>query len=210
VTMIRGEPNRSGVVSLVATDTTGWGFLQVLDCATAPGATSNLNVDAAGQTRAGLAIVRFGADGRACVYTSVATHLVVDVQGYLAADAFDDQVDVRVLDSRSGQRPSSGSVTVIRGEPNRSGVVSLVATDSAGWGYLQVLDCATTPGATSNLNFDRAGQTIAGLSIVKFGPDGRACVFTETSTHLVVDVQGYLALDSFDDRVDVRVFDSRG
>jgi hypothetical protein len=34
------------------------------------------------------------------LFTSASSHLVVDVQGYLTAGAFDDVVDDRLLDSR--------------------------------------------------------------------------------------------------------------
>jgi acetyl esterase/lipase len=208
-TLIHGRPNTTAVVSLVATETTAPGFVQVLPCGTAPGAYSNLNVDAAGQTRAGLAFVRFDEQGSACVFVQTSTHLVVDLQGYLAASAFDDIADARILDTRSGPIPASGSQTVITGRANSTAVVSLVATDTTGPGYVQVLPCGATPGASSNLNTDAAGQIIAGMAMVRFGADGRACVFTQTSTHLVVDVQGWFTPGSFDDVADVRLLDTR-
>ena len=66
----------------------------------AAGGSSNLNTDAAGQTVAGLAFVRFGADGRVCVFAQRATHVVVDLQAYLAPGAFDDVDDQRLVDTR--------------------------------------------------------------------------------------------------------------
>lgn len=89
----------------------------MLPCDDDPGATSNLNVDGRGQTRSTLALTRFagdralattnglttvdfGPDGRACVYTLVPAHIVADLQGYFADDAFEDVPDRRLLDSR--------------------------------------------------------------------------------------------------------------
>ena len=74
---------------------------------------------------------------------------------------------------------------------------------------MQVLPCGATPGASSNLNIDAVGQTIAGVAFVRFDGSGTACLFTLSSTHLVADLQGYLAAGSFDDIADVRVLDTR-
>lgn len=208
-TSISGRPNSTAVISVVATETTASGYVQVLPCGAAPGSYSNLNVDAAGQTRAGLAFVRFDATGTACVFTQAPTHLVVDLQGYLSASSFDDIADDRILDTRSGPIPASGSQTAIVGRPNSTAVVSLVATDTTGPGYVQVLPCGSTPGAFSNLNTDAAGQIVAGMAVVRFGADGRACLFAQTSTHLVVDVQGWFTPGSFEDVADVRLLDTR-
>jgi hypothetical protein len=56
---------------------------------------------------------------------------------------------------------------------------------------------------------DRAGQTVAGLAFVRFDPQGRACLFNQRATHLVADLQGYLADGAFDDLADVRLLDTR-
>ena len=208
-TAIVGRPNSTAVVSIVATETTAAGYVQVLACGAAPGASSNLNADAAGQTRAGMAVVRFGADGRACVFAQRATHLVVDLQGYLDPAAVDDVDDQRLVDTRSGDRPGDRSRTEVHGRPNSTAVVSLVATDTAAGGYLQVLPCDAAAGGSSNLNTDAAGQTVAGLAFVRFGADGRVCVFAQRATHVVVDLQAYLAPGAFDDVDDQRLVDTR-
>jgi hypothetical protein len=208
-TEIRGLPNRTGVVSFVATETTRPGFVQVLPCGSTPGSTSNLNIDAAAQTRAVLAFVRFDAAGRACLFTQYAAALVADLQGYLGVTAFDDITDVRVLDTRNGPVPAVGSQTVVRGRPESTAVVSVVADATTGPGYLQFLPCGTTPGAVSNLNTDAAGQTVAGLAFVRFDTRGEACIYTQSATHVVVDVQGYLDVTAFSDITDVRLLDSR-
>jgi len=208
-TAIVGRPNATGVVSIVMTETESAGYVQVLACGAVPGGSSNLNADAAGQTRAGLAFVRFDADGRACLYDQRGTHLVVDLQGYMVDAAFDDVTDDRVLDSRSGARPGDGAILEFRGRPNMTAVVSIVATETSGASYVQVLPCATSPGGSSNLNTDAADQTVAGLAFVRFGDDGRVCLFTQRAAHLVVDVQGYLPAGAFVDLPDERLLDTR-
>lgn len=208
-TAIAGRPNSTAVVSLVATETSAAGYVQLLPCGSAPGGSSNLNADARGQTRAGLAVVRFDADGRACVYVQRATHLVVDLQGYLTAGAVDDVDDQRLVDTRDGTRPADGARIEVQGRADSTAVVSLVATDTTGAGYLQVLPCDASPGSSSNLNTDTAGQTVAGLAFVRFGADGRVCVYTQRSTHVVVDLQAYLTTGAFDDVTDQRLVDTR-
>ena len=208
-TQILGRPDSTAVASLVATDDTAAGYIQVLACGATPGASSNLNVDAPQQTRAGLVFIRFDSAGRACVYNQSPTHLIVDIQGYLAAGAFDDVVDTRLLDTRSGLRPASGSQTVLTGRANSTAVVSLVATNTTAAGYVQALACGATPGSASNLNVDAPGSTVAGLAFVHFDAAGQVCLYTQSSTHLVVDVQGYLIGGAFQDDLDVRLLDTR-
>ncbi len=210
VSEITGAAGRSGFVSLVATETAAPGYLQVLPCSDGPGATSNLNVDARGQTRSTLALTRFADDGSACIYNLAATHIVADVQGYFRDDALDDIDDVRVLDSRSGQALGAGAVTTITGgRPGATGIVSLVATETAAPGFVAVASCGATAPATSNLNFDRAGMTVSALTFVRFDASGTACLFTSAGAHLVADVQGYLGIGAFDDVDDVRLVDTR-
>lgn len=210
VSGMSGEAGRSGLVSLVATDTVAPGYLQVLACDDDPGATSNLNIDGRGQTRSTLALTRFADDGSACVYNLAATHVVADVQGYFADDALDDITDERLLDSRGRRAPAAGAITTISGgRPNATGVVSLVATETSAPGFVAIVPCGASEPTTSNLNFDRAGMTVSALTFVRFDERGAACVFTSAATHVVADVQGYLAADAFDDVDDERLADTR-
>ena len=103
----------------------------------------------------------------------------------------------------------SGSMTTITGRPSSTAVVSIVATDTAAPGYVQVLPCGSSPGASSNVNVDRVGQTIAGLAFVNFEAAGKACVFNQSGMNLVVDVQGYMNPSAFDDITDTRILDTR-
>lgn len=209
MTRIEGRPDSSAVISLVGVRAGGRGFLQVLPCGAQPGAYSNLNLDSANQNRTGLAVVRFDAAGQACVYNDQPTHVIVDLQAYLTDDALDDVDDVRLLDTRTSAKPADGSQTTITGRPNSSAIVSLVAVATTGRGYVQVLPCGAAPGGSSNVNADAAGQNVSNLAIVEFDAQGRACLFTQTSAHLVADLQAYLVPGAFDDIVDLRVLDTR-
>jgi hypothetical protein len=106
-------------------------------------------------------------------------------------------------------RPVDGAMTEIRGRPSSTAVASIVAADTAGGGFLQVLACGANPGGYSNLNADHGGQTIATLSFIRFDDSGRACIYNQSATHVIVDIQGYMAPGSFDDVADTRILDTR-
>jgi hypothetical protein len=143
------------------------------------------------------------------VYNLSSTHVLADVQGYIGGAGFDDVDDERILDTRTTARPGDGSTTVLEGRADSTAVVSLVATAAAGPGYLQVLPCGATPGATSNVNYDMAGASVSGLTTVQFGADGTACVYALRSAHIVADLQGYFEAGTFDDIADRRLIDTR-
>lgn len=208
-TELSGRPDSSALLSLVATQSGGAGWLQALACGAKPGATSNLNVDAYGQTRAGLALVQFAPDGRACLYNSQATHMVVDLQGYVATDVVDDVPDVRLVDTRSGNRPREGAIVRIKGRPDSTAIVNLVAVETVGPGFLAVVPCDDPVPATSNLNFDRPGAIVASLAFVRFDASGNACVYVRAGAHVVADLQAYVDDAGFEDVADTRLIDTR-
>lgn len=71
----------AAVLNVTVTGPTAPGFLTVYPCGQPRPLTSNLNV-AAGATVANLVTAEIGESGQVCVYTSVPTHLVVDVTNY--------------------------------------------------------------------------------------------------------------------------------
>lgn len=72
------------VVNITATETTGPNYVVAYPSGTDRPATSNLNLEFVGETRANGAVVPVGADGRINLVTKVPTHLIVDVLGYFA------------------------------------------------------------------------------------------------------------------------------
>jgi hypothetical protein len=206
-----GKPNGLAVVSLVATKSAARGYLQILPCADTAGEYSSINVDRAGQTIANLAIVQLDAGGRACVYSHGGSHVVVDLQGYIDPDSF-EPVSRRLVDTRlppGSTRPAPKSrVTVDGGRPGGLAIMSLIATQTLQRGYVQALPCTATAGAYSNLNTDRAGQTIANLAFVTLDNAGTTCLYTNGGAHLVGDLQGFLDSDVFTP-VNKRIMDTR-
>lgn len=103
------------------------------------------------------------------------------------------------------QVPIAGSF----GVPTGALAVSLnvTAVRPAGSGHLTVYPCGSSPPAASSLNF-AAGAVVANAALTGTGTGGRVCVFTSTSTDILVDVNGYLN-SRFTSRVPVRAADTR-
>lgn len=210
------------VLGVTITEATGVGYVQVLpgDAGTL-GGSSNLNVDAPGDTIANQVTVPVGADGSVRILTQGGGHLVVDVFGWFTPSGATDAgryaplappTPRRVLDTRDTGVPLSPGgtvrVPVSTGSDLGGGVVApgqasavvvnLTVTESSGPGYWQAVPTAgATPfGASSNVNVTRAGQTIATQAIVPLGADGTITVFSQRGGHLVVDIAGVFTGDA--------------
>lgn len=79
-----GAP-QAAIVNLTAVDPAGNGFLTLYPCGSTIPTASNLNVHA-GLTVANRAIVSTGGTNQFCLYSSVATDAVIDVEGYISAN----------------------------------------------------------------------------------------------------------------------------
>jgi hypothetical protein len=66
-------------------------------------------------------------------------------------------------------------------------VVNVTADDAAAPGYVTVWPSGQVPPDTSNLNMERAHQTVANLVIVPVGADGAVRVSSLSGTDLIVD-----------------------
>jgi hypothetical protein len=185
-------------VNVTVTNPTDNGYVTSYPCGTTPPNASNLNFTR-GQTIANLAITKIGAGGAICIFSSVATDLIVDFNGSFASGSGYSPVDpTRVVDTRAGTgavlaQLAAGttiSVPIASRLPGSSAAtVNLTVTNTHGGGYLTAFPCGTSLPNASNLNFGE-GQTIANLSITKVGADGAICIFTSATTDLVVDLNG--------------------
>ena len=83
VTGRAGVPDDAEAVFLnvVAVGPSGSGYLAVFPCGTTPPLASNGNYST-GDVAANMALAKFDVDGNVCVYTSAATDLAIDVNGY--------------------------------------------------------------------------------------------------------------------------------
>jgi hypothetical protein len=76
---------QAAIVNLTAVDPSGSGFLTLYPCGSTIPTASNLNV-IAGVVVANRALVSTGGTDRFCLYSSVETDVVIDVEGYVSAN----------------------------------------------------------------------------------------------------------------------------
>ncbi len=70
--------------------------------------------------------------------------------------------------------------------------LNVTSTGSPGGGFVTVYPCGMPRPDTSNLNF-AAGQTVANAVTSRVGVGGAVCIYNQSATHLIVDVNGYFA-----------------
>lgn len=210
----------SGVVlNVTATEPSAAGFLTVWPCGTAAPLASNLNVQAGG-TVPNLVVVRPGTQGRVCMFSSMPSHVVVDLQGWMPS-TFSSTRPTRVLETRRsdgqigyvGDKPGAGAVIEVPlgshapTGPGSASVLNLTATEPEADGFVTVWPCGTDRPWSSNLNFGR-GDTRANAVVVRPGTDGKVCLFSSARTHLLVDVAGGITR-GFESTTAVRRLDTR-
>jgi len=186
----------AATVNVTAANPSGSGFVSVLPgpCATAllPPTTSNLNVTASRDVAAS-STVSLG-NGELCVFSSVATDLVVDLQATHATNgasviASDPS---RLLDTRNGDHLAAGRSLAVRvPAPAAAAVVNLTAVDPIGRGFLTLYPCGSTVPTVSNLNVD-AGSIVANRGVVPTDESSQICVFSSVDTDVLVDVEAVL------------------
>ncbi len=198
----------TAALNVTVTGTQGTGYVTVWPCGVALPNASNLNF-VSGQTVANTVLTRIGAGGKVCIFTDAATDLIVDVNGFFpVGSSFVSLIPGRLLDSRVGGSTvdklfagigprQPGSVTELQvagrvGLPVNATAVSLnvTITGAQGDGYVTVWPCGVALPNASNLNFV-SGQTVPNTVISRLSASGKVCIFTDTPTNLIVDVNGY-------------------
>ncbi len=189
----------SGVaVNLTATGGSAQGYLTAFPCGGPAPVVSNVNF-VAGETIAGSAFVPVGADGRVCVFSSVAADVIVDLTGTFApggALTFTPTAPSRVFDTRNaigGWSPVQGvgQTVDVRAAPDTAvavtGTVTMVGPPAAG--FATVFGCGDVP-PTSNVNV-AAAAVLANSVTAGLAPAGRLCIRTSTMSHVLFDVSGW-------------------
>ena len=168
-------------------------------------------------------------DGTICIFTSTATNLVVDVTGFEPSTAayvpFDEPQ--RILETRAGaetgqigysgaspQRDDIVTVDVVGSTDlpagTKAAVLNITAVNSARTGFITAYPCdADSVPTAANVNFV-ASQVRGNLSVVELSEDGTVCLYTDSDTDIVVDIQGAYPADSdFVPVVPERIYDTR-
>lgn len=143
----------------------------------------------------------------------VATSLGVTVTG---TGGFTPITPRRVLDTRSGTRPRSGTtivVPVVGATVPRDATavaITVTATRLGGGGFVTVWPCGTPRPDTSTLNL--VGGDVANAATVPVGSAGTICLRPSIDTDLLVDVTGHWSPEGADRFTRVaarRVLDTR-
>ena len=202
------------VLNVTAVDAADRGFVTAHPCTTTAPLASNLNPRPADPT-ANLVVAPVDGDRSVCLTTSVATHLVVDLTGWFGPDGlpFHPDTGQRLVDTRTSPRPDRGNGPVAAGTElvlpvaGRTGVpvaaravaVNITVTGAAGAGFAVAHPCGAALPPTSTLNF-LADESRANHAYVGLSDDGRLCVFTNQTTDVIVDLVGWFAPATPDDR----------
>jgi hypothetical protein len=70
-------------------------------------------------------------------------------------------------------------------------VLNVTVTAPNADGYLTVWPCGSPAPLASNLNYYKADDTIANLVIAKVGANGTVCITSQSTTHVVADINGW-------------------
>ncbi len=152
-----------------------------------------------GTYRATLAFSTNGADHAVDLVGTARSEVVLG--GNLAGYRFVAMSPLRVLDSRtglgwSGVVPAGGTqvLTLPAGTIDAAAgavVLNVTTTNTTGPGYVTVWPAGKPQPTASNLNVERAGQTIANLATVGLGAGGTIAFFSTSTSDLVADIAGY-------------------
>jgi len=189
-------PDVTGVsVNLTATDSRGAGFLTAYDCDTSQPIASNVNYEPGITTANHATVALRSASRRLCIFTKVATGIVVDLTGWWVPSGTSTlrtlAVPERRLDTRepgaSTGRLSPGVAVQIHPPLGRTLFVNVTADAAAGPGFIAVFPCGAGWQGTSTVNF-RAAVPVANAALVD--ASSGVCALSNQSVDTIFDVFG--------------------
>jgi hypothetical protein len=197
----------AAVLNVTVVGDTAAGYATVYPCGSPPTA-SNVNFRG-GEAAANLVVATTTASATTCIFISAAAHVIVDLLGRFPSTAgFTAVPPARLLETRSGLSTVDGaandiglrvgpSVTTLqvngRGQvPSTASAVVLNVTvdDARGPGFITVFPCDRPQPLASSVNYV-LGSTVPNAVFTKVAADGTVCFYSNASTHLIVDVNGY-------------------
>ena len=170
------------------------GYLSTGPCDAEPsGATVNFG---AGTPRGAPTITAIGETGTVCVFSSVDTDLVVDLQGTFVADGSGARMTPLATPRRLHDTRETGrldTVVVEVGSGLDAVAVNLGAARAGAVGYLSASSCAE-PRLAANVNF-APGAAVSSSAIVPVDDDGTFCVFASEAVDVIIDLTAEFARD---------------
>ncbi|BAN03033.1 PIN domain-containing protein [Ilumatobacter coccineus] len=190
------------------------GFITAYPCGSDRPTTSNLNFAAGAAASAG-AFVALSDDGYTCLYASTSVDLIVDVNGFVPAQAsIDSIVPERFLETRTGQadgtvdgeqegegRAPTGVIELPvagRGSvPDDASAVmmNITAVRPSRQVFVTAFPCGEERPVAANLNA-AAGSATNNLALARLGDDGMVCLYTSGETDVIVDVSAFVPATS--------------
>ncbi len=210
VTGTGGVPS-SGVIAVAMNvailSPTANGILTVYPHQTQMPANSDLNYTSGQSALANFKIVPPGPDGKIAIYnaSSGSTGLLIDVTGYFTADpaaagasTFTPINPTRILNTTSGaQLATNATMAVQVGGANGipSGITAVALNveglNSTADGYLEYYPDGLSPRPTESGVQFHPGSATAETEIVPVAANGKIDIFTDATTDVVADVEGY-------------------
>ena len=189
----------AAVLSVTAPKPAASGWVAAWAAGTTRPGVADLQVTG-GSSSTGLVTSLIGSTGRVSLYTTTTTDLTVDVVGWVPVGS-DVTVlrPARVLDTRSSGIVAGGSsvrapVRGVAGVPS-AGVVGALVTittvGSTGPGALIAYPAGTTRPAAGTTHFMK-GQVVTTMAVLPLADDGGVRVHSSTTSHVIVDVHGYV------------------
>ena len=197
LTVATGDVGASAVaLNVTAVGADAAGFLTVYPCATVPPVASTVNY-AAAEARPNNTIVAVAPGGLVCVYSSSAVDVIVDVTAAFSAGGQLEYLPAapqRLADTRTSHVIAAGGEVAFAVPPPGATVgavsVNVTATDQETDGFTTAFGCGTAVPEVSTLN-QQVGEANANGAIVPVAFDSTGCVFTSTTTNLIVDLNGW-------------------
>lgn len=213
---------RAVVMNVTTTESSEPSFITVWPTGQERPGTSNLNTEP-GQNTPNLVVARIGTGGAVELFNRGGTvHLIADVTGYSTSN--DDLLatsPTRLLDTRDGTGGTLGPVgpdqTIdlrvngSNGVPpgSKAAIVNITSTQSTQPSFVTVWPSDVARPLASTLNTE-VGQNTPNLAVVDIGGGEISLYNRSGSTHLVVDLMGWLGSGSnFEVAAPTRFLDTR-
>lgn len=205
------------VLNVTATNTSERSFITVWPADVGNPGTASVNVSTPGLP-VGNQVITGVTNGRIQVFTLAATDLIIDVFGYFTGDGdavsndglFVPMSPTRLLDTRDQTGPNAFTAgqpltpnqplrlpVADRGDiPDdgvKAGAFNLTAVSPSTRGFVTAFPSASTVPLTSSLNFaiPGGGVVVPNHALTPVASSGSIDLFSNTSTHLVVDATGF-------------------
>jgi lysophospholipase L1-like esterase len=176
-------------IGLTAVTPDAAGYLSAGPCGTSnDGSSVNFTP---GGARAAMTVTPLGSDGRACVFNSTGTDILVDLQGVFVDGGGESRftplaTNQRLIDTRATGR---SRVLVVDTPPEATAVaVNLTVVGAAEPGWLRATPCDAVA-EVSNVNF-LPTEAVAGSAFVATSPQDTICVETSAPADVIVDLTG--------------------